>query len=789
VLAVESDGVAKANARLDELTRASKTAETQSRQMTKGFDAADTEVRKFSRGTDMAAADARRLSKAIGFAETEAYRMAKAVDSADNKAREFSRGTEAAAADARRLSASIGFAETEAYQMAKAMDRAGTSTTTAGQKMRATGKTSNVVRGNFGAMKGATQQLSFQLQDVAVQAQAGTSAFIILGQQGPQIASIFGPGGAVFGVLIAVGSMIAGVLYNSIKTAEGGVDELEESLSRLEGQVVRNTGGVLEFTRKLEAMAKISSAAAAAQIVSGMTDARVAITGSTKAIDGLVAGLTGVDLSKVNDDIARLRREGFTDADFAAPVQSFTNAVSDVTPAISEVSAALGISTVQALAFVQAAGSLNPRDAGTYSAFRDTVDEITVAQRNLSPVMANFYRDMAQNDGTIRDAGQSLSFFKKQLREVMAGGSLSGSIEGDADAQAALIKKLAEAKDRQDKTDADKLARKQKEGADADSREMAAASTKFENMSISAGKYLDQVTMLGLTEEQAFTERQTRISTRLKTELDQRTLTESQYEDGIAALKRDADMRDLAARSGYLMAWQETTLAAISTIDTASAGMAQNLTVSMATAFDSFILGTASAKDSFSAFASSMAASLVGALTQMAAQWIAYQLVQKVAGKAGQASAASAMSLNAGASVAMSGLNAFSSTAAIPIVGPALAGPAAAAAIAATTPMAATVTALTAAAVGARAVGGQVRGGESYLVGERGPELLHMGTSGRVVPNDKIGGSGGGVTIINNIDASGGGADVDIKIRQAMIQTNRQTVAQIQDLVRRGRFA
>jgi hypothetical protein len=37
-----------------------------------------------------------------------------------------------------------------------------------------------------------------------------------------------------------------------------------------------------------------------------------------------------------------------------------------------------------------------------------------------------------------------------------------------------------------------------------------------------------------------------------------------------------------------------------------------------------------------------------------------------------------------------------------------------------------------------RALGGQVRGGESYVVGERGPEVLTMGSNGRIIPNDKL---------------------------------------------------
>lgn len=43
---------------------------------------------------------------------------------------------------------------------------------------------------------------------------------------------------------------------------------------------------------------------------------------------------------------------------------------------------------------------------------------------------------------------------------------------------------------------------------------------------------------------------------------------------------------------------------------------------------------------------------------------------------------------------------------------------------------------------GARANGGPVSSGRTYLVGERGPELFTPSTSGNIIPNDKLGGSG-----------------------------------------------
>ena len=97
--------------------------------------------------------------------------------------------------------------------------------------------------GPFRAMRGSMQQVSWQLQDVAVQAQMGTSAFTILGQQGPQIASIFGPGGAVVGALVAFGAMVGGVLYNSLTGASELTKELTKATIRcIPNEVIEEAG-------------------------------------------------------------------------------------------------------------------------------------------------------------------------------------------------------------------------------------------------------------------------------------------------------------------------------------------------------------------------------------------------------------------------------------------------------------------------------------------------------------------------------------------------------------------
>ena len=64
------------------------------------------------------------------------------------------------------------------------------------------------------------------------------------------------------------------------------------------------------------------------------------------------------------------------------------------------------------------------------------------------------------------------------------------------------------------------------------------------------------------------------------------------------------------------------------------------------------------------------------------------------------------------------------------------------------------------------------------------PAILHPNET--VIDHTK--GQGGGITVVNNIDATGAGADVDMKIRSAMQQTSQQTILSIQDLMRRRRF-
>lgn len=105
------------------------------------------------------------------------------------------------------------------------------------------------------------------------------------------------------------------------------------------------------------------------------------------------------------------------------------------------------------------------------------------------------------------------------------------------------------------------------------------------------------------------------------------------------------------------------------------------------------ISGTESMGDAIKGIFSDLGQSVVKALIDMAAQWLVYQGVQLLINKTTQASAIPAMVANAQATALQAQLAAFASTAAIPIVGPALAPAAMASAAAVTMPMVAAISA------------------------------------------------------------------------------------------------
>ena len=136
----------------------------------------------------------------------------------------------------------------------------------------------------------------------------------------------------------------------------------------------------------------------------------------------------------------------------------------------------------------------------------------------------------------------------------------------------------------------------------------------------------------------------------------------------------------------------------------------------------SLIDGTATAQEVFANFLNTIAEALMKAAAQMIATYVAIGIARMFAGMGGGGGGNAATALGSNPNVA-----AYSGTG-IGDIGIGTFG-------------------------GFKANGGSVSSGQTYMVGERGPELFVPGRSGTIVANDKMG--GGSTNVVVNVDAKG----------------------------------
>ena len=85
----------------------------------------------------------------------------------------------------------------------------------------------------FRMIRGGMGQMGHQVQDVAVMLQSGQNPLIILGQQGSQVASLFGPQGAIVGAFLAVGAAIGTSMLPAFFKASEALKSVEDRISGL----------------------------------------------------------------------------------------------------------------------------------------------------------------------------------------------------------------------------------------------------------------------------------------------------------------------------------------------------------------------------------------------------------------------------------------------------------------------------------------------------------------------------------------------------------------------------
>lgn len=519
----------------------------------------------------------------------------------------------------------------------KKIEETGKAAENTSNQVKKTGFAFKQFRGASSALTNTTGQLSVQVQDVAVQLESGTDAVRVFAQQGPQIAAIFGPQGALFGALLAVGALVAGPFVRSFFAANEAIESTDKRIR--------------EFTGSLNDLSEVEKTLKLTQVAQELRDTEKQIRDLTEA---------------QADSLERFRElrsgnVGFIDSlgEIFSGYSSLEEAQRGSTAELAKTNAALEEAKDKYKELTEQAEIL--------TGVSEEEDEATKKKRET---LEAYLLSLEEQYATLGMNTVQLGVYKAMQ---------NGATVSEINATRAILEKIEAYKE------AEKAA---KEAAKAEAKRKA--------------------------EEEREQERRERQAENFQKRLNKKRfeLIVQAREDQIKADEEAAEQEEIRQqeRNERVFAEQKRHMERVF----ADYKKKEEERIESARIVNEGLL--------------SLEDKLMKGKTEK--QKAGFRTLVNVMNQEKRERAINIVSTSYDAA-----MKAYAALAGIPIVGPALGAGAAAAVITAGVSFAAQ-------SLAGRAVGGQVRAGESYVVGERGPEVLTMGSSGRVIPNERIGSSG-----------------------------------------------
>ena len=604
----------------------------------------------------------------------------------------------------------------------KRLDRAEKSTKRLDKATTNLGKNMRLTKGPTSALSTTAGQLGVQIQDVAVQAQMGTDAIRIFSQQGPQILSIFGPTGAVFGALAAIGAVVGQTIVTAFGGGKNAIEEFTNSVKVVGDSVDTLTDDFFGLSESLVDLAEKSEMAARLQIALALEAADIAAKNAKESFKEL--GLEGSGMFRSLDDAGQGARDLLVALD---EIRMGSDNSASALSVMKRASEELGVSLDQIRSlgqdFIKA---IDPNsEAAALTDFADKLAEIALTSDDPAFIkLANDFLKTALEAETTEEKARLL---EQTLND------LSTATRGTSQETIDFVKRLEEQAFAIGKTREQLLAlqaaqiqdptlRKRAEDAikqiefEAEAREEASRAERIASDARRARLKKEREEEKARREAEREANKQKREELKAQREAEREAAAERrrQFQEDIKLRQIEAEQRKAIQKEQEerekrvyeeQLRMMRNRFEEFKKQEEERKRIQANVTNSLL-AFEDKLLEGKSEK-----------------------QKAAYRLAVNLADAEKRENARQIVSDSYTAA-----MKAYKALAGIPIIGPAL-GAAAAGVI-----LAAGVT-YAGKSLAGRAAGGQVRAGESYVVGERGPEVLTMGTGGRVIPNDKLGGS------------------------------------------------
>ncbi|EIC4202247.1 hypothetical protein LAA48_004152 [Salmonella enterica subsp. enterica serovar Indiana] len=663
---------------------------------------------------------------------------------------------------------------------------AGKADTAAGKLGDTTQKQTTKLRG-FGT---GAQQVGYQVQDMIVQIQGGTSAFVAIGQQGSQLAGAFGPGGAVIGAIIALSAAVGGTLYKALGGAKISAEELQASAKTLEDVLQKNKDGVYELSDGFVKLA--NDTGTASQALARFYEAQSATVTQTEGAKEAITDLVDSLDSWTNGSAIGAQRS-----------LELGQQTSSLTGYIEDLSDKFGITNKEAEALVPLLASVQKNASPeNIKALSDETARLNDKYQGTNSELVKFNGELFKNIGQMQDAaskadalsgsqdklGNAVNSTTQRLREQndqiiknVQIGNLADKERYAAQAQAdkeAFAKREGVTKEqiaaynaardeeaRQDiqrvkDMEAKRAAAEQKAADTRASQQAKRAETEAQRQQNAARNFLDTLQRQNQDELAAIDAQEQQKLEKLQAFRDNETISQQQFEEAKTQIALDAD----AKRNEILQRQTEerikkqfsadayvAQMQALADSEFAELDRQYEVKLQKLNDFHSQGLITEDAyQQTLSAindeYALSRAKATGDAFGDMAGN------IGTALGKASTAYKAFAIA-QATIATYTSAIEAYKSTAAIPVVGPYLAPVAAAAAVAAGLANIGKIRS-------AREQGGSLAAGQISTIAERGkPEVIMPAGASRVrtaeqmrqIMGESSGKSGGeNITIVNN---------------------------------------
>ena len=218
---------------------------------------------------------------------------------------------------------------------------------------------------SFRIARGGAAQFGMQIQDVAVQLQGGPQFMTVFAQQGSQMASLFGTGGAVIGAILAVSAALANTFIPQLLESKLSIEKVRKSIEDMR-KVLSSAGSATDFTKltsQIRELAEIDFSAAQLKFTALLAGAEKQLEGIPKQQKKAVSAFV-----LEQDRIIR-------------SVERFGEQVDVGAELTQELANKYGITTESAKKLSDAAQAVHDGVAGTAEAFRVAAHEVIEAEK------------------------------------------------------------------------------------------------------------------------------------------------------------------------------------------------------------------------------------------------------------------------------------------------------------------------------------------------------------------------------------------------------------------------